>query len=428
MQKTVFPLVWLSLLVYAWAQPLAAQPRYTLDECIRLARQHYPQTAERNTIRQGEQNDLQANRLAWAPQLSVNAKTTYQSEVTQMPFSIPGYDFDLPNCQYGLTADLSQQIWDGGSTHNRHQQIQASAEVRRRQLDVSLYGLNDRVETLYMGILLADKQLIQNGILAKSLERKQAEAEARLASGMAYRSDIDVVRVNRLDCLRQRQELEHDREARIRMLGDLIGCDLHEAQFEEPAADYGILADRPAITRPELLWYEAQQQQHEASRRELQTRLSPRLSLTLQGGIGRPGLNMLSKEADPYYMAGLKLQWDLGALYTRKNDLRKIRLQQQGTDIERQTFLLNTRLDITQQQQEIRKIQDALEQDSALIVLRERIRTSGEEQYTEGVLKMTELMTLMDDEHNARLTQALHQIQLLAALRKLQNILGTTND
>ena len=44
--------------------------------------------------------------------------------------------------------------------------------------------------------------------------------------------------------------------------------------------------------------------------------LMPRIGAFVQGGYGRPGLNMLEDSFEPYYVAGVRLSWNLGKLYT----------------------------------------------------------------------------------------------------------------
>lgn len=90
-----------------------AGAQITLDECIENAFSNYPQIKEKELIQASEGFDLKNASLAWVPQLSISAKATWQSEVVEMPFSMPGMDFNIPHDQYGITADITQQIWDG---------------------------------------------------------------------------------------------------------------------------------------------------------------------------------------------------------------------------------------------------------------------------------------------------------------------------
>ena len=50
----------------------------------------------------------------------------------------------------------------------------------------------------------------------------------------------------------------------------------------------------------------------------------PRFGLFVQGAYGNPGLNMLKDEFNASYMAGVRMSWNFGSLYTLKNDRRRI--------------------------------------------------------------------------------------------------------
>ena len=300
--------------------------------------------------------------------------------------------------------------------------LSAEADIQSRQLEVSLYSIRQRVENIFLGILLIDKQIAQNEIVIKSLHRNRESVQAGIEHGISYKSDLNVVDVNILNYKQTISALESDRKAYVTMLGRLTGEDLSQVKFAEPSMDLPI--DTAALSRPELQLYKAQLQQIQVQRQDLQTNLYPKLNLSLQGGIGRPGLNMLKNEFEPYYTVGVKLQWNLGALYSRKNDIRKIAIQKEQIEREQETFLFNTMLDVTDQLNEIHKAENVLEQDREIIRLREDIRQAGEEQYKQGVIMMTDLMDMIDEEFNAKVTESLHQVQLIMAICNLKNTLG----
>ncbi len=400
--------------------PVTAQ--VTLTECIEKARNNYPQIKELDLIREAEKYDLSTASQSWLPQLTISGKAQYQSDVVEMPFEIPGFDFNLPHDQYSLVGEVSQTIWDGGTTASKKRMLQADADIQSKQLEVSLYSIRQRVENIFLGILLIDKQIAQNEIVIKSLHRNRESVQAGIEHGISYKSDLNVVDVNILNYKQTISALESDRKAYVTMLGRLTGEDLSQVKFAEPSMDLPI--DTAALSRPELQLYKAQLQQIQVQRQDLQTNLYPKLNLSLQGGIGRPGLNMLKNEFEPYYTVGVKLQWNLGALYSRKNDIRKIAIQKEQIEREQETFLFNTMLDVTDQLNEIHKAEDVLKQDQEIIRLREDIRQAGEEQYKQGVIMMTDLMDMIDDEFNAKVTQSLHQVQLIMAICNLKNTLG----
>lgn len=394
----------------------------TIDECITLAIKNYPLYKQKELTYLEEDYNLRNNSLKWAPQLSVNAKATYQSEVVEMPFEIQGYSFDISHYQYGVTADFSQMIWDGGASKNNSRIVRANADVKRKQLEVNLYTLRDKVENLFLGILLLDKQIEQNKIQFDNLVRKQKDVEACIGSGVAYKSDLDIVKVNILNCKQQETELINNRLAYIKMLSRLVGKELSGEKLIEPQIDASL--NPFEINRPELSLYDAQLTQNNIQASELKTRISPKFNFSLQLGAGHPGLNMLGNEFQPYYLASIKMQWDIGSLYTFKNDKRKVELQKKSIISERETFILNTSMEMEEQLSVIYRIKKTIEMDNEIISMRERIKLAAEEQYTSGVIKMIDLMTIMTDEYNARLNKAVHEIQLIMALRKYNNIAG----
>ena len=340
-----------------------------------------------------------------------------------MPFDMKEFKFDIPHDQYGITADISQQIWDGGSSASRRELAVKGAEVKRRQLDVNMYSIRSKVQSIYLGIILLDKQLELNELLFSSLERSLEETAALLDGGLACTSDLDQIRVKLLDCRQQRTSLETDRRSYVRMLSLLTGTELADASFVEPEPRLPDAGDSD-ITRPELLLYDAQLAQVEAQRRQLNTAFQPRLNLNLQAGYGRPGLNMLSGQFDPYFVAGLKLQWNFGALYTLRNDRRKADTDAARIELSRRSFLLNTSVEAEQKRSELAKAADVLAQDDRIIELRQSILESARTRYREGVIKMNDYLGFLDDEFKARVNRSLHSVQYIKALLDLEDTLG----
>ena len=408
-------MLWASL-----AGSVAAQ--VTLSECVEKARNNYPQIQELGLIREAEKYDLSTASQSWLPQLTISGKAQYQSKVVEMPFEIPEFKFNLPHDQYSLVGEVSQTIWDGGSTASKKRLVSADAKIQSKQLEVSLYGLRQKVENIFLGILLIDKQITQNEIAVKSLYRNRESVLAGIEHGVSYQSDLSIVDVNILNYKQTISSLHADRQAYVDMLGRLTGEDLSQARFVEPPIDLPI--DTATLARPELQLYKAQLEQTQIQRRDLQSNLYPKLNLSLQGGIGRPGLNVLKNEFEPYYIVGVKLQWNLGALYSRKNDIRKIAVQKERIERQQEAFVLNTMLDVTDQLNEVHKAEQVLAQDREIIRLREDIRQAGEEQYKQGVIMLTDLMDMIDEEFNARVAQSLHQVQLVMAIYELRNTLG----
>ena len=73
-------LLLLAMMVLA-GLPLRAQ--LTLDECHRLAEQHYPLVRQTDLIRQTEALTLANLQKGWLPQITASAQATLQSDVAQ---------------------------------------------------------------------------------------------------------------------------------------------------------------------------------------------------------------------------------------------------------------------------------------------------------------------------------------------------------
>ena len=402
--------------------PALMQAQITIEQCMSLARDNYPQIKQLNLIEESARYDISAISKSWLPHINISGKATYQSDVVEMPFDIPGFTFNLPHDQYSLVGEISQTIWDGGTAKSQKQISNAGAEVQKNQVEVSVYSINDRVAKIYLGILLIDSQLRQNEILEDKLERNASQAQAGIDNGVAYKSDLDMIKVNILNCEQQKEGLMTDRKAYVAMLEKLIGRSLNGQELVIPDETYGAL--QTEITRPELDLYQAQMLQNEAQVRQLDAKISPKFSLSLQGGVGRPGLNILKNSFQPYYTAGIKMSWDIGALYTRKNDKQKLDAQLRTIESDKETFLFNTKLNATQMSGEIEKARNLLEKDKEIIALQESIRAAGEEQYRNGTISMTDLMDRIGDEHDAKVAESIHTIQLLMAIYDLKNCIG----
>ena len=404
----------------------AAHAQTTLDECIGWAYDNYPQIKEMSLIEMTKGIDLKNAAYAWLPHLNISGKATWQSEVVEMPMDIPGMDINIPHDQYGLTAEFTQQIWDGGTSRSQKELAEAGAEVKKTQLETNLWSIRSRVQNVFLGIILIDKQLELNRLLRESLERSSEEVKSRMEAGVALPSDLDQVSVNILSCLQQRASLDADRKSYVKILGLLTGRDMTDVELAVPkdAVNYVDDGARDFETRPEMAFYAAQLKQNEFQRRQLNTLISPKLNLSLQGGYGRPGMNMLSGDFSGYFVAGLKLQWNIGALYTRGLDKRKVNADAQKIDLTRKSFILNSSVEAEQKNNAILKARDVLEKDSEIIGLRQRIRASGENQNREGTIKMNDYLSMLDEEYKAKANESMHEVQLMMAVYDMKNTIG----
>ena len=179
---------------------LPAQAQLTIDACQQKAQANYPLVAQYGLIRQSEQYDLENANKGYLPQLSLSAKASYQTDVTKIPFSLPGIDIPtLSKDQYQVVAEVNQVIWDGGNIRAKKQNVKASAEVDLQQQQVDMYAIRERVNSLFFGILLTEEQLELNRLYDEELERNYRKISSFIENGVANQADLDA-EIGRASC------------------------------------------------------------------------------------------------------------------------------------------------------------------------------------------------------------------------------------
>lgn len=400
----------------------AAFAQLTLEGCQRAARENYPLVKQFGLIERTREFNLENASKGYLPQLSVSGKASYQSDVTEMPFHIPGLEFGLDKDQYQAVVELNQMIWDGGAIRQQRREARAQADVQKGQLDVNLYALRDRVNQLYFGILLIDARLEQNRLLQEQLARNYAQVEACVELGVATQADLDAVRVEQLDARQKAAELGVNRKAYMKTLGLLTGEDypVHERLLLPSSGNraYG------GLRRPELSFYASRRKQLDVQEKGLEARLMPRLGLFAQGAYGDPGLNMLKGGFEPYYIVGVRLSWNVGGFYTRKNDKRLLAASREEVDVQEAAFRLENQMEASGHHYAVERLDSLMRHDDELIRLRTNIRRAAEAKVAEGTLTATEMLREVTAEDQARQAKALHEIQRLQAIYDLKYTLN----
>ncbi|OFY43563.1 MAG: transporter [Bacteroidetes bacterium GWF2_40_14] len=397
--------------------------QYTIDYCQTKAKDNYPMIVQYGMIESSREFRLDNANKNFLPQISLSAKASYQSEVTEIPFTLPGATIkSMSKDQYSAVVQLDQTIWDGGTTMSQKEGIKAQSGLEKSKLDVDIYALKERVNQLFFGIVLLNEQLLQTEILKRELERSYNQVSSYMHNGMANQSDIDAVKVEQLNTLQRETEILANKEAFISMLSAMLGEKINsDATFEKPATP-GYSKENK---RPELDFFQAQGLFYDSQASLIAAKNRIKAGAYIQVGYGRPGLNMLKAEFSPFYIAGVKVAWNLGGVYTKKNELKLIDISRRTADNQKEIFLYNSNLKSTQQSVAINKIKMLMERDDELITLRENIKKAAEVKLQNGTISVSELLREINLLDIARTNRARHDIELIMAIYDLKN---TTNN
>ena len=398
----------------------------TLEECQQQARAHYPLIKRYGLIEKTKEYNISNAGKGYLPQVSLSAKASYQSDVTEIPVDLPGIDIrGIRKDQYQAMLQLDQVVWDGGNIRARKEVTRATSEVDKQKLEVDMYAINERENQLFFGILLLKEQLKQNQLMQEELQRNYDNVTAYVKNGIANQADLDAVKVEQLNTKQKRIDLVSSRAAYLKMLSLLVGEALSPETVLEKPVPQSTVSAVSEIRRPELALFDAQGAGLQVQEKALNVRHLPQFGLFVQGAYGNPGLDMLKNEFSPYYMAGVRLSWNFGSLYTLKNDRRVIEKKRQQLDNNRDVFLFNTRLEMTQQDQAIHSLEKQMRDDDEIIRLRTNIRKAAEAKVANGTLTVTEMLRELTNESLARQSKAMHEIQRLMGIYQLKY---TTND
>lgn len=417
--KTI--IFFLALVSYA---PCFAQ--LSIEACYEKARANYPLIKQYGLIEKTKEYNLSNAAKGYLPQVTFSAQATYQSDVTEIPINLDAIGLtgvEIPSVsqdQYKMELALSQTLWDGGAIRSERKTLRTQAEVDQRDMDVSMYAINERVNQLYFGVLLAEAQLEQNKVLQAELRRNCDQVSSYIKNGIANQSDLDAIQVDLLKAKQTEAQFEHTKRAYREMLSRLIGEEIgEETRLVKPEAVRPLTKEN---NRPELELYQARIRNLRAQDSRITAGMMPKLGLFVTGGYGKPGLDMFEDNFKVYYLAGVKLSWNLGSLYTRKNDRRKIQTGIRSIETQRETFLFNTSLDVAQRNATIDKYIDQLKYDDEIIALRGSVRRASEAKMANGTLSGTDLTRDIHAEQSAIQDKILHEMELLQAIYNLKYV------
>lgn len=422
----------LFLLCGCLAAVFAAKAQLTLDECRTLARGHYPEIRQYELVRRTAEYTLSNARRTYLPQLSLAAQATWQTDAPNFPkvltgmlgqqgVSIPGMNKD----QYRVALELNQTIWDGGRSGADKRIAEAEAAEQRLVADVDLYALEGRVDDLFFGILLLDERMAQTSLTISLLRSNLDKIRSLQRNGVAMPSDVDAVEAELLAAGQQLGQVEATRDSYRRMLGLFIGRELNDEKLLRPDRTEPQAA---APARPELALFDARVDKFAAQQRLVRSATRPRFGLFAQGYYGYPGLNymesMMSGAWSWNALIGVKMSWNFGSYYTRRNSLGKLQIAQQQVEVQRDIFLFNNRLEYTQQSGEIARLRRALADDDRIVALRRSVREAAESKLRNGVIDTDDLLRKITEEDTAATARSAREIELLKTIYALKHTLN----
>ena len=405
----------------------------TLEECQQAAERNYPLIRQYRLIEQTTELTVSNIQKGWLPQISASAQATYQSDVmswpNQMQTMMTGMGIDLKGLkkdQYKVGIDVQQTVFDGGAIKSQKEIVRQQGEVQSAQNEVNMYQVRKRVNEMYFGLLLTDEQIVLNKDLQELLAANEKKLAAMVKGGTAAESDYQNVKAERLNAAQQLTGLQAQRSALVRMLTAFCGIEVKKV--EKPVMAVAVTQQQTGL-RPELKTIDARLRLTDAQEKALNAALMPKIGVFAQGFYGYPGYNMFEDMMNHKFswngMIGARLTWNIGALYTRKNDKAMLNAQRSTLSIQKDVFLFNNNLEQIQQSENIGRYKKLMADDEEIITLRSSIRKAAESKLSHGIIDVNDLVKEINNENAARLQQSMHEIQML---KEIYDLKYTTNN
>lgn len=400
--KIVFTGLLLPLLV-------TAQEKLTLEACYALANTNYPLAKQVDLLNHKSTLDIDILNIGKLPKIDLNAQATYQSDVTGLPVPLPNV-IPINKDQYRATFDVNQLLYNGGLIDANAKLKTLQTKTQQQQVEVNLYQIKTQINQLYFSVLLLQNQ--KNILISKQeqLVSKINEVKTGVKFGAILPSSEKVLEAERLKINQQLVGIQFDKKRLLENLSALTFSTIDQnAILTKPIITIDFISDN---NRPELKLFDLQNDQIEESKNIISKNKLPKINAFGQAGYGNPGLNMLDNSFQTFYMLGLKANWNVFDWNKSKTEKQLLSVSEAMVSSEKETFLVNNKLQLQIMENEILKTEGIIKSDSEIIALREDVVKSMDSQLKNGVITSSEYLVEFTNLFEAKTNQKTHEIQL----------------
>ncbi|MDR0296018.1 MAG: TolC family protein [Prevotellaceae bacterium] len=421
--KIIKPFVILVSLIAA--NSLWAVDTLELATCKTLARENYPLAKQKGLY--GESLALTLKSLTTAsyfPKFNIAGEASYQSDVTHFPGTLP-ISIELPaKDQYHATLNIQQTLFDGNRSPANKAVERLNAQELEQMNEAEMLNVEQQVQQIYFNGLLQQKAKENLLLTQQVLEERIRLAQSALRNGVILQRDLNLLEVQLRTTEKQIAEATLNQQSCVKILALITGADFNEnSAFTLPAA--ALVPDKePDNRRPEMQAFDTRINRLEANKNVLNTQLTPTIQAYGTLGYGRPGLNMLSNNFDPFYIVGLRLNWtpwDGNLIQQQKKNLD---IQRKVVANQKAAFDNNVRTQAQQKRSDIQKQEELLKQDMEIAQLRRTITKESASQLDNGAITTGDYIADLNAETQARISVEISKIQLVKAQLDYLLILG----
>ena len=413
----------LSLLILLQPQVQPSADSISLKYCYQQAAEQYPVTEKMAIQEKITELNVRIANTGYFPQVSLNGKASYQSEVTE--FGLPGGGGPpaVSKDQYEAAIQVNQNIYNGGVTGIRKDLERSKGEQEILSTKVELHQVRAQIDQVYFGILLSQQQEKTIGLFIQDLQERLNSVRSKVENGVLLKSQQLILEAELIKARQDSASVMANIKAGYAVLGELIGQEIPEEtvlMLPEPAFEMGMA--QPA--RPELALFESSTKTLEQQKRLAQTQKLPKLSAFGTAAYGRPGLNFLDDDFHDYYIIGLRINWNFMDFLNSDEEVEILNFRQQQIQKNEEAFNLQLNAQLKRIEERIASIEENIIRDEEIIDIREQVVAESASQLENGVITSTEYVTELTNTNRARLSLFTNRIKLIQAQAEYRTAMG----
>lgn len=402
---------------------LAAQIPFkvTIDECQQWAVAQSSANVQKELNEQLLQVKLNDASSHYYPSLEVNGWASLQSQMPQLPTSIPGVEI-LSKDNYRIGLDLNQVLFDGGKIIYNRKFERLDNENEIHKLDLSINKIKEQIIMIYLNLLIIDKQTNILKTVQQTLDEQMSQLQFLLKEGVIYGNAVTQLEVEMLKVEQQMGELLATKESMKSSLSILTGKDLTNAEFVTPEIDW--VALNTESNRLEFKIFANQISGLDYQRKLHYATTVPQIKLMVTGGYGRSTFDFFDNDFNWYYFVGVNLNvpvinWAKTTGVGNIINLQKSIMESQKSDFEK-----GNQIEIQEKINEIKRIESLLVLDKQITEKYEELTSTYRIQLLNGIITVYDYLKQQNDETSSLINQEVHRIQLLKAKYELLALKG----
>ena len=397
----------------------------SLSQAYELVEAQYPNLKNGALLDELHRIDLKKLDIAQLPDIQWKADGRIQSEVPKIGGEGIPFQTDLPLYSLKTYLEANYLIYDGGLNTAQQEQLATQLLADKQSLEVEKYSLRERVNQLFVAILLNRQQTKLLNITLEDLAARRAVIAAGVENGVVLESEVTKIKVRELEIEAEKSNLLLSEKGSIAMLAALTG----EEMSQQVALKLPALPAKefiPDLNRPEQSLFQLQKQALLSQEKLLDMDNKPKVAAFAQAGVGYPNpLNFLDNGFAPFALGGIRFQWKITDWDKAKLDKERLSLAAQKIGNQRATFEYQLNTQTGQYLIEVERLQAQIQKQEAIANLQADILKQLAAQLEHGVITATDYLIQANAALLARQKLEVFRLQLLKVQLDFLNSRGT---